>query len=503
VPKASFQSGRPFQEFKRATIQLFADFRRRSAAGMVAFAMGESSINSQALTARRTDSTWILVWVWLAALAIPVLLLAPAIWNGYPLLQYDTGGYLARWYEGYLVPSRSTVFGIYLHYGEASSFWINLGIQALATLWILQLVLRVFGMTRPSRLAAISLVLILTTALPWLASMLLTDIFAGLSVLSLFILVLHGDKVSTPEKLLLFVFTAFAGATHSATLAVLLGLCLCGWIARPWLRARIALSGLLQGSLTIVAGAAMLLAANFALSGQLAWTPGGSGVAFGRMMQDGIVASYLRAHCPDERLKLCPYRDQLPATADAFLWGNSMFNTLGRFKGLDDEMGFIVLHSLAEYPAWQAKAALAATAEQLTEVATGEGTNGWIPHTYGIIEHYIPAQLGPMRAAHQQHWDINFKAINFVHVPVALASMLSMIVIGAAAMRRRQLDDLTLLAATVSLALLGNAFVCGVISGPHDRYGARMVWIATLVALIAAFRHFSDRSDANRNSFPG
>ena len=465
--------------------------------------MGESSINSQALTARRTDSTWILVWVWVAALAIPVLLLAPAIWNGYPLLQYDTGGYLARWYEGYLVPSRSTVFGIYLHYGEASSFWINLGIQALATLWILQLVLRVFGMTRPSRLAAISLVLILTTALPWLASMLLTDIFAGLSVLSLFILVLHGDKVSTPEKLLLFVFTAFSGATHSATLAVLLGLCLCGWIARPWLHARIALSGLLQGSLTIVAGAAMLLAANFALSGQLAWTPGGSGVAFGRMMQDGIVASYLRAHCPDERLKLCPYRDQLPATADAFLWGNSMFNTLGRFKGLDDEMGFIVLHSLAEYPAWQAKAALAATAEQLTEVATGEGTNGWIPHTYGIIEHYIPAQLGPMRAAHQQHWEINFRAINFIHVPVALASMLSMIVIGAAAMRRRHLDDLTLLAATVSLALLGNAFVCGVISGPHDRYGARMVWIATLVALIAAFRHFADRSDANRNSFPG
>jgi hypothetical protein len=465
--------------------------------------MGESSINSQALTARRTDSTWILVWVWVAALAIPVLLLAPAIWNGYPLLQYDTGGYLARWYEGYLVPSRSTVFGIYLHYGEASSFWINLGIQALATLWILQLVLRVFGMTRPSRLAAISLVLILTTALPWLASMLLTDIFAGLSVLSLFILVLHGDKVSTPEKVLLFVFTAFSGATHSATLAVLLGLCLCGWIARPWLHARIALSGLLQGSLTIVAGAAMLLAANFALSGQLAWTPGGSGVAFGRMMQDGIVASYLRAHCPDERLKLCPYRDQLPATADAFLWGNSMFNTLGRFKGLDDEMGFIVLHSLAEYPAWQAKAALAATAEQLTEVATGEGTNGWIPHTYGIIEHYIPAQLGPMRAAHQQHWEINFRAINFIHVPVALASMLSMIVISAAAMRRRQLDDLTLLAATVSLALLGNAFVCGVISGPHDRYGARMVWIATLVALIAAFRHFADRGDASRNSFPG
>jgi hypothetical protein len=431
-----------------------------------------------------------------------VLLLAPAIWNGYPLLQWDTGGYLARWYEGYLVPSRSTVFGLYLHVGEDSGFWLDLGIQALATLWIVQLTLRVFGMAQPSRLAAISLVLMLTTALPWLASMLLTDIFAGLAVLSLFILVLHGDKVSTREKFLLFAFTAFAGATHSATLAVLLGLCLCGWIARPWLGARIALPGLLQGSLTTVAGAAMLLAANFALSGQLAWTPGGSGVAFGRMMQDGIVAQYLRDHCATENLKLCPYRNELPPTADDFLWGHSMFDQLGRFAGLNDEMGTIALNSLKAYPAWQAEAALVATAEQLTDVATGEGTTVWIPHTYSIVERYIPAQVAPMRAARQQHHDLGFTMINRIHVPVALGSMLLVLLIAVAGIIRQRPDDLTLLAATVSLALLGNAFVCGVISGPHDRYGARMVWIATLVALIAAFRHFADRRERRGNSFP-
>ena len=435
------------------------------------------------------------------ALAIPLLLVAPALWNGYPLLQWDTGGYLARWYEGYLVPSRSTVFGLYLHFGEDSHFWINLGIQALATLWILQLLLRVFDLTRPSRLAVVSGVLMLTTALPWLASMLLTDIFAGLSVLSLFILILYGDRISTAEKILLFGFTAFAAATHSATLAVLLGLCGCGWIARPWLRPRIAVSGLLQGSLTIVAGAAMLLAANFALSGQLAWTPGGDGVAFGRMLQDGIVTQYLRDHCPEQKLKLCPYRDQLPATADEFLWGNSMFNTLGRFQGMNDEMGFIVVHSLADYPLWQAEAAIVATAQQLTDVATGEGTNGWIPHTYGIIERYLPSQLATMRAARQQHWDINFNAINRIHVPVALGSMLLVVVIVAAAIRRRRFDDLTLLAATVALALLGNAVICGVISGPHDRYGARMVWIATLVALIAGLRYFAAADNRGRDSF--
>lgn len=419
------------------------------------------------------------------------MLIAPALWNGYPLLQWDTGGYLARWYEGYLVPSRSTVFGVYLHFGEDSSFWINLGIQALATLWILQLTLRVLGTVRPLRLLAMSIALILTTALPWLASTLLTDIFAGLSVLSLFILGLHGDKISGIERLSLFGFTAFASATHSATLGVLLGLCCAGWIARPFLRKRIAMSGLVQGSLTIVAGSIMLLSANFALSGQFAWTPGGYGVAFGRMLQDGIVTRYLQDYCPQAKLKLCPYRNELPATADEFLWGHSMFDTLGRFKGMNDEMGFIVTHSLAEYPLRQIEAAIAAAAQQLVHVATGEGTNGWIPHTYGIIERYIPAQLAPMRGAHQQHWDIDFAAINWIHIPVALVSILVVFAMFGRTIWRRRLDDLTMLSATVSLAILGNAFICGVISGPHDRYGARMAWIATFVMLISAVKHFA------------
>jgi hypothetical protein len=428
------------------------------------------------------------------------MLIAPALWNGYPLLQWDTGGYLARWYEGYLVPSRSTVFGLYLHFGEGSSFWINIGIQALAALWILHLTLRVFGMMRPLRLVGLSLVLTLTTALPWLASMLLTDIFAGLSVLSLYLLVLHGDQTSAVEKFSLFAFTAFAAASHSATLGVLLGLCCIGWIAHPFLHQRIRISGLTQGSLALVAGAALLLSANFALSGQLAWTPGGVGVAFGRMLQDGIVTRYLRDHCPQAKLKLCPYREQLPATADEFLWGNSMFNTLGRFQGMNDEMGFIVTHSLAEYPLWQAEAALAATARQLVHVATGEGTNGWIPHTYGIIERYVPAQLKPMRSAHQQHWELDFSAINRIHVPVALASILFVAAIVGHAVWRRRRDDLTLLAATVTLALLGNAVICGVISGPHDRYGARLAWLATFVALIAVARHFADADQRRDNS---
>ena len=129
----------------------------------------------------------------------------------------------------------------------------------------------------------------------------------------------------------------------------------------------------------------------------------------------------------------------------------------------------------------------------------GEGTTGWVPHTYAIIERYLPAQTGAMRAARQQRWQLNFPAINRVHVPVALASMLALLGILAHAGWRRRLDDVTLLAATVSLALLGNAFICGVISGPHDRYGARLAWLATFAVLVAVAKVFA-RHDGLRDS---
>jgi hypothetical protein len=107
-----------------------------------------------------------------------------------------------------------------------------------------------------------------------------------------------------------------------------------------------------------------------------------------------------------------------------------------------------------------------------------------------------------MRAARQQHWELHFSAINWIHVPVALASLLAVFAIAGRAAWRRRLDDLSLLAATVSLAMLGNAVICGVISGPHDRYGARLVWIATFTVLLAAVRKFGGDGEPATDSVP-
>ncbi len=424
-----------------------------------------------------------------AAIAAILLLLAPALWNGFPLLEYDTGGYFARWYEGTLEVSRSTVYGLYLAALARPDFWPAVAVQSALAVWIIALILRVHGLGgRPLVLFGTVALLTVATTLPWIASILLTDIFAGLSVLALYLLVLRAEALARWERAVVIALVAFSAATHSATLAVLLGLLAVGFVFVLGKRALVPLAGFSRGVIAIVLGAAMLVTANYAVAGRLAWTPGGIALSFGRMLQDGIVARFLAEHCPDPRFKLCDHRAEIPADADVFFWGESIFDQLGRFDGLGDEMRTIVIESIADYPRWQLDAALRASARQLVAVATGEGVLDSVWHTYGMIENFAPSALPAMRAARQQKGELDFTAINRLHVPVALASMLSLLgVIGLARVRPRY-ADLTPLAITAALAILGNAVVCGVLANPHDRYGARIVWLATFVIVIALWR---------------
>jgi len=433
-------------------------------------------------------------WWAFAIVCSMALLSAPAIWNRFPLLQYDTGGYLARWYEPYLVPSRAVAYGLILNAGATLSFWpVVLG-QCALTVWVIALIMRVHGLGgRPGLLAGIVAALSVFSTLPWLTSILLTDIFAGLAVLALYLLLLRANDLSGREQAGLVTLIAVAVATHSATIAVLLMLLAGAALLSLAAPGRLPRRRLGNAALAVALGAALVFATNATVTKRLIWTPGGFALSFGRMLQDGIVKKYLDEHCPQARLVLCAYKDQLPRDADEWFWGSPLFDKLGRFAGLDAEMELIALASLAEYPLLQIKTAGIATARQLIDVRTGEGVVNSIWHTYGIIERYRPGLIPDMRAARQQRGEIDFTVINRVHYPVALACLLLLPLIGGYVLRRKDMSAIGELVTVCLFALLANAFVCGTLSNPHDRYGARLIWLAVTAAVIAAVRLYEER----------
>ena len=433
----------------------------------------------------RSRAAWALV-----VIASVVILVTPALWNGFPLLQYDTGGYLAPWFEGKLEINRSVPYGLLLVAGQYPDFWPVLIVQAALTVWVLAVTLRVHKLGGPLYLLAAVAVLSLATTLPWLTAILLTDIFSGLGVLALYLVLLRDDALSRGERAGLLALAAVSAATHSATLLVLAGLVLVATLV--WLidRARIPYPRLLRAMSALVVSVLLVVAANGAVTGRIGWAPGGIALSFGRMLEDGIVKRYLDDRCPDATLRLCPDKDRLPKDADDFFWGGGVFDAFGRFEGMHEEMRRVAIEATLDYPWLQLKSIVRETALQLAMVETGAGVVNWIWNTYDTIKAHVPAAVPAMAAARQQRIGLSFDAINAFQVPLAWLAMALTPLIVFFAWRRPGFADIGDLGVAVMLGIAGNAAVFGILATAHNRYGARLVWLAGFVVLVALARRF-------------
>src|ERR1700754_74054 len=81
-----------------------------------------------------------------AFLARALILLAPAIWNRFPFLFFDTGAYLERPFDGTLSAGRSMVYGTWIALLRFHDFWPAAILQCLMTVWVIYLVLRTHGL---------------------------------------------------------------------------------------------------------------------------------------------------------------------------------------------------------------------------------------------------------------------------------------------------------------------------------------------------------------------
>ena len=426
-----------------------------------------------------------------AVLAAALILLAPAIWNGFPFLFYDTGAYLERPFDGTLSAGRSMVYGVWLAALRFYDFWPAAILQCGLTVWIIYLVLRTHGLrgrtiVLPLALVTVILALSLTTSLPWFAAQLMPDLFAALAVLALHLLLFKREELHRFERYGLIALIVFASASHNATFAVIIALTFAAvavyaiarrWITGPALKSAVA---------AVLLTAIFLPSVNYVFGGKFAWTPGGISFIFSRLVQDGIVARYLADNCPDRTIKLCRFEKKIPKTADDFLWHQGLkgpFVSIGGWEQGADEMKRIALESLTLYPGMHIKTALYSTGLQLLQVETGDGIVRGIWSAYEAIERLVPESRISVHTS-RQRFDLlapTFKMLNAFQVPLTLSAIALLPVLLLAAWRRGNIRDVDLLAATILLALLANAFVTGALSNPHHRYGARLAWAAPFV----------------------
>jgi hypothetical protein len=403
-------------------------------------------------------------------------LLWPALWNGYPLVFSDTGTYLSQAIEHYAGWDRPIFYSLFLlplHMTLAT--WPAIVVQALLTAYVLHLVRRTLLPGVPAGwLLRVTAVMTIATTLPWFVSQLMPDVFTGVLVLVLALLMFVPDRLTRRERIWLTMFAAFMIAVHQSHVLLALALLL---LAVPF---RLGRAGILRVALPLALAVSALVAVNLVAFGRASVSPFGNVFLLARVIYDGPGMHVLRRDCPTAGWRLCAYVEQFPTNADDFLWRpDGPVARAGGAKAVSAEANAIIATVLRREPGTEFRAAIANTADQLGEFASGDGLDPWPTTVAPTIKRDFPPSEAAAYAASRQAQSRLSVPLPILHTLVALAGAAGCC--GLLLASRRELRGF---AAAALLAVLANAAITGALSGPHDRYQSRIMWLPPLVTAL-------------------
>ncbi|MFZ4406108.1 MAG: hypothetical protein ACOYOH_02150 [Paracraurococcus sp.] len=413
----------------------------------------------------------------------------PAVLNGYPLVFSDTGAFLAQTIEAWPVWDKPPVYGPLLHALHwRTTLWLPLAAQVVVLSWLLWLVQRVLDGVTTGRHLLLCAGLAAATAAPWYAALLMPDWLAPALVLALFLLGFGWEALGRVERSALGLLALLAAAAHLSHLPVAAALVLLVLaVRRAWRPA-------LRCALPLLGALALLVAANGWTQGRWAVSPHGAVFALARLVADGPAARTIDARCPGAGWHLCHWAGRLPRDSDDFLWAGDGPVWAPRLDGaqpggpisLAPEAGAIVAETLRREPLGVLRAMAANALRQLGRARVGDtlGPENLAASVARQLALGFPlAEQARFAASLQAQGSLRQLAAPFLVLhPAAL-------LLGAAgtllAWRRaggpRQLG----LVLCVLVGITANAAATGALSGPHDRYQARIAWLLPLAALLA------------------
>ena len=428
---------------------------------------------------------------------LSLMFLSVAIWNGFPLIFFDTGAYVLEGLGHVFLVERAPVYAEFLFLtGARFSLWPVVAVQALMTSYLILEVARaeVPGLTLRG-LVVIGALLSLFTGIAWYAGQVEPDIFTPMVILGAWLLLFRSHRLGKAGRRWVTGLTTLAVASHPSHLGLLGGLLIAAlllqWVVRRY--PALPRPDLRRGAIALATSLGLIVAGNFVLTGKLFLSKSGSVFLFARLMQDGIVQRLMDDTCPPagtETWRLCDFKNRLPKSANAWLWGErSGFRALGGFNNekQQQEDRRIIGETIKRYPVMHVRAAIYDSVLQFLQFKTGDGIEPQVFIQERPFRQVIPQQIPAYLEARQQKGRIRFKALNMIHVTAGVMSLLGLLVLLQHAAIRRAWAEASL-PAVVLLGLMGNAVICGTFSNPHDRYQSRIIWLPSLVLLLAVTR---------------
>jgi hypothetical protein len=426
-------------------------------------------------------------------LAGSVMLSWVALFNHAPLVFADSLGYATAPLRGEIPGLFSIFYSVLilpLHQGV--TLWPVVFVQGAILAHLLYLTTRCVSdgsISKPEILLIIA-GLCVFSSLPWITGQILPDVLSPVLLLGMFLLAFCGDQLRRGELLYVGALTTAGIAAHLSHMPIAFGLILLCLGLKPifapkqidiWQWAALLL-------IPFVVAVCSMLAVTWVDSRGIGFARNSNVFLLAKWVDEGPALTYLTRACPTAGYALCAHVEELKGlTHDDLKWGwNSPFKKVGTFDELEPEARTIVWATLVAHPFEILQRAMVDAGRQLLRFQAGDGLSR-------DFARMVAGHLAPVFGAGIEKSLIESKQ-GQGRLPIAEARQLHIAgLIFAAGIcfwtikaRRQGLPrKLIALWVFVLLGIVWNAIVTGALSGPYDRYLARVIWLVCFAALIA------------------
>lgn len=402
--------------------------------------------------------------------------------------------------DGPYVKGRSPYYGLWMSIPWPGSLpWPGIWLQCLAVAAVLATAARaaVPGMTQGRFLGILALLTVLTPAGVF-AGLAMPDVWAAVGIMAWAACLALWRRFSLFERLGLLAAIAFAAVSHQSHLAVVGGLNLAVFAGT-----RVGRSRVFDMPLAASAGAVVIaLALNVSLDAAIEARSGQRSMSlpfFSAHLTDaGPGLAYLDSRCPDPSLELCRFRDRLPLEWRAFMFEGDP--QAGVFSASD----VATQRRLAEQDvAFAVGTFLHDPASTVVSLAF-DGFEQVFRFSLATTPIRAPVPIAPADLEGRLYHAPGFYSAVTVATygtTVICAILWVAASVGAGPLRRLRRDRVFWsFGCLVFLGVVGNAFVCGGLASPYDRFQARVVWlIPYVVALGWTWVRAQELSERNEN----
>ncbi len=466
----------------------------------------------------------------LLVLLFTITQMLPAIINGYPFVFFDTRGYHnagravletlfetlwldsaektaelqtkdGRSAETNLIKkmgdspsismSRSPYYGFVVYLSFISEIFLLVFFQSLIIAYSIWLVVKnVCPENSKVVYLTVGVMCALLTPLPYFSAYIMPDIFVALIPICIFLLCFAISKLSFLEILFCWLAITATVSFHSSHLLLCIGLLMLLLFLHYLSNFNLSLKGWLISFSCLLLGILALFLFSYVSQIVFGSSPKSLPFLTARGLEDGPIAELITKGCNNLSFAICEATSIKNYESQHFLWSPEGFYQSASSdtkQQLSNEDLNVFLTAALEYPKIQFQASFKNFLEQLSLFGVSEFETSSRVYLESAPYYMDNENLKRFQKSLAVSEIYPFSLISIVVYGFSFLSLFVVVIL----LKSKKLSSIAVsLAITIFFALILNAGICGILSDPHHRYQARIIWLLPFISILFCLNFF-------------